>query len=79
MGRRRILAGLGGLAAAFAGQDGAGYVYALVRADGQAFSVKEMNAALQGRGGGRGGFAQGSVQATRAKIEAFFREHPGLS
>ncbi|MBQ6206464.1 MAG: alanyl-tRNA editing protein [Oscillospiraceae bacterium] len=69
----------GGLAAAFAGQDGAGYVYALVRADGQAFSVKEMNAALHGRGGGRGGFAQGSVQATRAEIEAFFREHPGLA
>ena len=69
----------GGLAAAFAGQDGAGYVYALVRADGQAFSVKEMNAALRGRGGGRGGFAQGSVQASRADIEAFFREHPGLA
>ena len=69
----------GGLAAAFAGQDGDGYVYALVRADGAAFSVKEMNAALHGRGGGRGGFAQGSVQATRADIEAFFREHPGLA
>ena len=69
----------GGLAAAFAGQDDAGYVYALVRADGQAFSVKDMNAALHGRGGGRGGFAQGSVQASRADIEAFFREHPGLA
>ncbi len=69
----------GGLAAAFAGRDGAGYVYALVRADGAAFSVKEMNAALHGRGGGRGGFAQGGVQATRADIEAFFREHPGLA
>ena len=69
----------GGLAAVFAGQDGAGYVYALVRADGAAFSVKDMNTALHGRGGGRGGFAQGSVQATRADIEAFFREHPGLA
>lgn len=64
----------GGLAAAFAGQDGAGYVYALVRADGQAVAVKEMNAALHGRGGGRGGFAQGSAQAAQADIEAFFRE-----
>ena len=69
----------GGLAAAFAGEDGAGYVYALVRADGNAIAVKEMNAALRGRGGGRGGFAQGSVQASRADIEAFFREHPGLA
>ena len=69
----------GGLAAAFAGEDGAGYVYALVRADGNAIAVKDMNAALRGRGGGRGGFAQGSVQASRADIEAFFREHPGLA
>ena len=69
----------GGLAAVFAGQDGGGYVYALVRADGQAIAVKEMNAALHGRGGGRGGFAQGSAQASRAEIETFFREHPGLA
>lgn len=68
-----------GLAAAFAGQDGAGYVYALVRADAKNMNVKEMNAALRGRGGGRNGFAQGSVQASRAEIEAFFREHPGLT
>lgn len=69
----------GGLAAAFAGDDDSGYVYALVRADGQSFAVKDMNAALHGRGGGRNGFAQGSVQAARADIDAFFREHPGLS
>jgi alanyl-tRNA synthetase len=31
-----------------------------------------MNKALNGRGGGRNGFAQGSVQADRAAIEAFF-------
>ena len=35
--------------------------------------VKEMNAALHGRGGGRNGFAQGSVEATQAEIEAFFK------
>ena len=69
----------GGLAAVFAGQDGEGYVYALVRADGQALAVKGMNAALHGRGGGRNGFAQGSVQASKAEIEAFFRENPGLT
>ena len=34
--------------------------------------VKDMNAALDGRGGGKPGFAQGSVKADRAQIEAFF-------
>ena len=33
-----------------------------------------MNAALHGRGGGKGGFAQGSVECARADIETFFRE-----
>ena len=62
-----------GLAAVFAGEDGR-YAYALLRADGQDISstVKAMNAALHGRGGGRNGFAQGSVEATREEIEAFF-------
>ena len=35
--------------------------------------VKELNETLHGRGGGRNGFAQGSVQAGRGEIEAFFR------
>ena len=62
-----------GLTAVFAGSDGQ-YSYALLRADAQDISakVKEMNAALHGRGGGRNGFAQGSAQCTRAEIEAFF-------
>lgn len=34
--------------------------------------IKEMNAALSGRGGGRNGFAQGSVQADEKKIHTFF-------
>ena len=64
----------GGLAAVFAGADGR-YAYALVRADGQDISplVKELNKALQGRGGGRNGFAQGSVQARQEEIEVFFK------
>jgi alanyl-tRNA synthetase len=65
----------GGLAAVFAGPDDAGkFNYALVRADGVDISaqVKAMNTALNGRGGGRNGFAQGSVLADRAAIEAFF-------
>lgn len=65
----------GGLAAVFAGE-GIHYAYALGRADGQDISaqVKAMNAALHGRGGGRSGFAQGSVEAERSAIEAFFKE-----
>ncbi|MDO4314493.1 MAG: alanine--tRNA ligase-related protein [Oscillospiraceae bacterium] len=64
----------GGLAAVFAGEDGH-YAYALVRADGEDISalVKELNRALHGRGGGRSGFAQGSVQAAQAEIEIFFK------
>ena len=64
-----------GLTAVFAGEDGR-YAYALLRADGEDISsaVKAMNAALHGRGGGRNGFAQGSVEATREEIEAFFRK-----
>ena len=65
----------GGLAAVFAGE-GTHYAYALGRADGQDISaqVKAMNAALHGRGGGRNGFAQGSAEAERSAIEAFFKE-----
>ena len=33
-----------------------------------------MNAALHGKGGGRDGFAQGSVAARREEIESFFRK-----
>ena len=64
----------GGLCAVFAGEDGQ-YNYALGRADGADISktVKAMNAAIQGRGGGRGGFAQGSAAADRTAIEAFFQ------
>ena len=63
----------GGLACVFAGEDGQ-YAYAIVQAQAQDISakVKDMNKALNGRGGGRNGFAQGSVQADRAAIEAFF-------
>ena len=63
----------GGLACVFAGEDGQ-YAYALVQANAQDISalVKDMNKTLNGRGGGRNGFAQGTVQTHRAAIEAFF-------
>ncbi|MDY3985888.1 alanyl-tRNA editing protein [Dysosmobacter sp.] len=62
-----------GLAAVFAGEDGQ-YAYALVHPDTQDISalVKDLNKALNGRGGGRNGFAQGSVQASQADIQRFF-------
>ena len=65
----------GGLACVFAGEDGQ-YSYAMVQADAEDISalVKEMNKTLNGRGGGRNGFAQGSVQTDKASIEAFFRK-----
>lgn len=74
---RRLADALGhactGLAAVFAGEDGH-WNYALLRSDGADLSptVKAMNTALHGRGGGRSGFAQGSVQAGEAEIRDFF-------
>ena len=67
-----VSAQCGGRCAMFAGEDGA-YKYAIIHA-GQDIRamVKDMNAALNGRGGGRDGFAQGSVAATAAEIHAFF-------
>lgn len=62
----------GGRCAVFAGADGQGYQYALGQPGGDLRSlVKELNAALSGRGGGKPAFAQGSVQATEAEIRAF--------
>ncbi len=68
----------GGLAAVFAGE-GARYAYALVRADGGDIAelVKSLNQALGGRGGGRNGFAQGSVQAEKDAVRAFFAGQKG--
>lgn len=68
----------GGLAAVFAGE-GEHHAYALVRADGGDISplVKLLNQTLRGRGGGRNGFAQGSVSAERGEIESFFAERGG--
>lgn len=63
----------GGRCAAFSGDDENGYKYAVGEENGdlRAF-IKEMNAALSGRGGGKPFFAQGSVRASRSEIEAFF-------
>ena len=64
----------GGRCAVFAGENGS-YKYAIIHV-GQDIRqlVKDMNTALNGRGGGRDGFAQGSIQADEAAIRAFFAE-----
>ncbi len=63
----------GGRCAVFSGDDDAGYKYAIGEVNGDLRAVvKQMNEALSGRGGGKPFFAQGSVNASRAEIEAFF-------
>ena len=50
-----------------------GYRYIIGEKDGDLREfVKEMNRKLQGRGGGKPFFVQGSVQASRKEIETFF-------
>ena len=68
-----VMTACGGRAAIFAGSDADGYKYAVCEQDGDLRQlVKELNAQLHGRGGGKPFFAQGSVQAGRAEIEVFF-------
>ena len=63
----------GGRCAVFAGDDAQGYKYALGERGGNLRElVKQLNQALQGRGGGKPDFAQGSVQGKKAEIEAYF-------
>lgn len=68
-----ILNTCGGVAAVFAGNEQDGYKYAIGQRDGDVRSlVKEVNKQLDGRGGGKPFFAQGSVKAGRKQIETFF-------
>ena len=56
------------------GDDESGYKYAMGEKDGDLRAlVKEFNSTLNGRGGGKPFFAQGSVNATRKEIEEFLR------
>lgn len=56
------------------GDDENGYKYAIGEKDGDLRTlVKEFNSALNGRGGGKPFFAQGSVCATRKEIEEFLK------
>jgi len=62
----------GGRAAVFAGSEES-YKYALMEEGGDLRALtKDMNAALNGRGGGKPFFVQGSVAADEAAIRGFF-------
>lgn len=66
----------GGRCAVFSGTDQNGYKYAMGQENGDLRQfTKEMNAALNGRGGGKPFFVQGSVQACREEICGFFSCH----
>jgi alanyl-tRNA synthetase len=63
----------GGRAAVFSGDDENGYKYAIGEKDGNLKDmVKKLNAELNGRGGGKPFFVQGSVSADKESIEKFF-------
>ena len=64
-----------GTAVVCSGADNTGYSICIISrtADTRAIG-KEVNAKLNGRGGGKPGAFQGSVQATRDAIEAFFAQ-----
>ena len=73
-----VLHSCGGRCACFSGTDGWGYKYAVGQAGGDLRGfVKELNNTLSGRGGGKPDFVQGSVQAGRREIEAFFQREVG--
>ena len=65
----------GGFAAVFSGSEETGYGYAIVTRAGDLRPLgKAMNAALNGRGGGKPIFQQGRVLAPKKRIEEFFSE-----
>ena len=68
-----ILRGCSGQCAVFSRNADGTYKYAIGAKEGdlRAFT-KEMNAALNGRGGGKPLFVQGSVQADEEQIRAYF-------
>ena len=69
----RIAALCSGVAAVFSGEDGR-YDVCLARPGGDVKQLgAEMAKALDGRGGGKPGFFQGSVKATEEQIRQFFR------
>lgn len=69
----RIAVRCSGTAAVFSGSDENGYTVCMVnKAADIAPLGKQLNIQLNGRGGGKPGFFQGSVKAPRREIEGFF-------
>ena len=67
-----------GCCAVFSRNEDGSYKYAMGEIDGDLRQyTKEMNAALNGRGGGKPFFVQGSVQATEDEIRNFSRNKNG--
>ena len=63
----------GGRCVCLSGKDGEGYKYAIGHKGGNLKELTKMlNQTLNGRGGGKPDFVQGSVAANRTNIEAFF-------
>lgn len=63
----------GGILVVLCGSDEDGYKYVMATSQGDISScVKDANAALNGRGGGKGNMAQGSFAATLEEIEKYF-------
>ena len=64
-----------GRCAVFSSSADGSYKYAMGEKDGDLRQLtKDMNNALNGRGGGKPFFVQGSVQAGEDQIREFFRE-----
>lgn len=67
-----VLEQCGGRCTVFAGDDEQGYQYAIGEQGGDLRTfTKELNQALNGRGGGKPNFVQGSVSAKKSEIEGF--------
>ena len=65
----------GGTASVFSGDDENGYAFALVTRDGDLRQFcKDMNKALNGRGGGKPICQQGRVSAAKSEITAYFNK-----
>ena len=71
-----IAARCGGIAAVFSGEDGTSYNLCLLGNNAKALGTDACKA-LDGRGGGKPDAFQGSVKATKAQIEIFFRTQLG--
>lgn len=71
----RVMETCGGVCLTLSGTDEGGYFFTIGQKDGDLRSfVKDMNAKLNGKGGGRPYFQQGSLKAKRAEIVDFLTQ-----